>query len=336
MRRPALMRSLFSLLLGLILVAPAPGAAREDGNAFRIELFGGYSQLNLADLNRRVEYDQRYESYHTEERYAYYHAAFGNFVTYSGRMDGEFNRINGALPIGIRLRYDVNPTLAVSVGFKYLSSERESSVAHRYDIRITNPDGFQFYDAFSMTVDNDPYSLSVVAYIPMVGIHYKVGKIKAIDLEAYLAAGPVFARCDFMQQRLSTTVDAYEYTTEQSLSHEMEGKGMGLALDAGLQMNIRMFDRFHLLLEGGYALQNVWNISGPGSAETGYQDSNSIGFTESSAWEGPWAMVQGSLNREWGDFAYSYPTNQYGTEGLSDFRLDLSGFQIRMGISFRL
>jgi len=336
MRRLPLIRCLFSLPLSLFLVVPALWASQESGRKFRIELYGGYSQLNLDDLNRRVEYDQRYESYYTEERYAYYHAAFGNFVTYSGRMDGEFNRINDPLPLGIRLRYDINPNLGVSIGFKYLSSEQDSRVTHSYDIQITNPDGVQFYDEFSMTVENNPYSLSVEAYVPMVGIHYKLGEIKAIDLEAYLAAGPVFARCDFSQQRLSTTSDAYEYAIEQSLSYKMEGKGTGLALDAGVQMNIRMFNRFHLLLEGGYALQYAWNLSGPGSAENGYHDSNSIGFTENSAWEGPWAMAQGSLNQEWGDFAYSYPTNQYGTEGLSDFRLDLSGFQIRVGISFRL
>ncbi len=336
MRRHPLIRRLFSLLLGLLLVVPALWASQESGRKFRIELYGGYSQLNLDDLNRRVEYDQRYESYYTEERYAYYHAAFGNFVTYSGRMDGEFNRINDALPLGIRLRYDINPSLGVSIGFKYLSSEQDSRVTHRYDIQITNPDGVQFYDEFSMTVENNPYSLSVEAYVPMVGIHYKLGEINTIDLEAYLAGGPVFARCDFFQKRLSTATDAYEYTIEQSFSHEMEGKGTGLALDAGVQMNIKMFNRLYLLLEGGYALQFAGNISGPGSAETGYRDSNSTGFTESSAWEGPWAMVQGTLNQEWGDFAYSYPSNRYRNEDLPDFRLDLSGFQIRMGISFRL
>ena len=123
---------------------------------------------------------------------------------------------------------------------------------------------------------------------------------------------------------------------EQSLSQKMEGKGTGLALDAGLQMNIKLIKRIHLLLEGGYAFQYAGNLSGPGSSVSGYDDSNSNGFTESTVWEGPWAMAEGFLDQEWGNVNFSYPTNQYGTEGLSDFRLDLSGFQIRLGISFRI
>jgi hypothetical protein len=323
-------------MCGLLLAVPVMQASQDNEKRIRFELYGGYSNLNLADLNQRPEYDRLYENYFTEDRYAYYHAAFGNFVTYSGRIDGEFKRIDYALPIGIRVRYDLNPTLALSVGFKYLSSRQDSRVTHKYDIRIINPDGVQFYDEFSMTVENGPYSLSVEAYVPMLGIHYKVGAIRAINLEAYAAAGPVFANCDFLRQRLSTTVDTYEYEIEQSLSQAMEGKGTGLALDVGLQMNIQMIENIHLLLEGGYAVQFAGNLSGPGNSESGYDDSNSIGFTENAAWEGPWAVVEGSLDREWGNLPYSYPTNRYGTEGLSDFRLDLSGFQIRMGISFRL
>jgi hypothetical protein len=327
----------FVCLFGAVLLAaPAVSASQENGKKLQVEVFGGFSTLSPKDLNGRPEYDRLYEDFYTELRYGYYHDAHGNFVTYSGRVDGEFNEIKQALPVGLRLKYELSPVLSVSLGFKYLSNRRDSRVSYQYDVRQVDPDGVQFYDEFSLFQENDPYSISVEAYVPMVGVHYRFGKVRFLNLEAFLAAGPMFARCEFMRRRYASSLDSYDYQTEQDSSLEMKGKGTGLALEAGLQINVRMLKNIYLLMEGGYAYQLAWRVSGPGSAEITARDSNMAGYTDSAAWDGPWTMVEGNLENEWGRFPYSYPTNQPRGANTPDFRLDLSGAQIRLGLSFRL
>jgi len=335
--RPASLRLRFVCLLGAVLLAaPAVWASQENGRRFQIELFGGFSTLNPNNLNRRPEYDRLYEDFYTELRYSYYHNIDGNLVTYSGREDGEFNEIKQALPVGLRLRYELTSALSVSLGFKYLSNRQNSRVTYQYDVRLTEPDAVQFYDEFSLFQENDPYSISVKAYVPMVGVHYKLGKIRFLNLEAFLAAGPIFARCEFMRRRYSSSLDSYGYLTELDSSLEMKGKGTGLALEAGLQVNLRLLKHVYLLMEGGYAYQLAWKVTGPGHAETTTRDSNMAGYTESAAWDERWTMVEGYLENEWGRYPYSYPTGQPGTGNTQNFKLNLSGAQIRLGLSFRM
>ncbi|MFZ2054526.1 MAG: hypothetical protein WAU81_10040 [Candidatus Aminicenantales bacterium] len=335
--KPAVFYLRFVCLLGaLLLAAPAVWASPENGKKLQIEIFGGFSTLNPKDLNGRAEYDRLYEDFYTELRYGYYHDAYGNSVAYSGQVDGEFNKIKQALPVGMRLKYELGPALSVSLGFKYLSNRRDSRVTYQYDVRQVDPDGVQFYDEFSLFQENGPYSISAKAYIPMVGVHYKLGKIRSFNLEAFLAAGPMFAECDFMRRRYASSLDSYDYLTELDSSLEMKGKGTGLALEAGLQINVKVFKHLYLLMEGGYAYQIAGRVSGPGSAETATRDSNSDGYTDSAAWDGHWTMVEGYLENEWGRFPYAYPTGQPGTGNTPNFKLDLSGAQIRLGLSFRL
>jgi len=335
--KPAVFYLRFVSLLGaLFLAAPSAGGSQENGKKFQIEVFGGFSILNPKDLNGRPEYDRLYEDFYTELRYGYYHDASGNFVTYSGWVDGEFNKIKQALPVGLRIKYELTPAFSVSLGFKHLSSRQDSQVTYQYDVRQVDPDGVQFYDEFSLFQENSPYSISVKAYVPMVGIHYKLGKIRSFNLEAFLAAGPMFAECDFVRRRYASSLDSYDYLTESDSSLEMKGKGTGLALEAGLQINVKVFKHIYLLMEGGYAYQIAGRVSGPGSSENTTRDSNSDGYTESAAWDGQWTMVEGYLENEWGRFPYSYPTGQPGTGNTPNFKLDLSGAQIRLGLSFRL
>jgi len=321
---------------GSLFRVPHLYASGTDGKKFQIEVYGGFSLLNPVDLNRRAEYDHSYEQYFTEDRYSYYHSLYGNFVTYSGQREGEFKKIKHALPMGVRIKYCLNPSISVSFGFKYLSKEQNSQVTHRYDVRTVNPDALHFYDEFSSIIENAPYTLSVTGYAPLVGIHYKVGRNRLVNFESYVTAGPLFASCRFARQRYFRQSNAYGYWYERNLFYEIEGKGTGIALDAGVRVNIEVIKNIDLFVEGGYSYQRVGNISGPGRSETGYTDLNSVGYTESLSWEGTWAVVSSSFSNEWGELPYQFPSNEYGTQGLSDFSLNLSGFQLRVGVSLKL
>jgi hypothetical protein len=324
-------------LLGLILlVARVVGASQEDGKKLQVELFGGFSTLNPKDLNGRMDYDRLYEDFYTELRYSYYHGINGDFVSYSGQVDGEFNKIKRALPVGLRLKYKLSQALSASLGFKYLSDKQDSQVAYEYDVRLVEPNAVQFYDEFTLLQKNDPYSISVRAYVPMVGVHYRFGRIRGLNLEAFLSAGPMFARCEFMRRRYASSLDSYDFQTELDSSLEMTGRGTGLALEAGLQVNLKLVKNVYLLVEGGYAYQMVWSITGPGISVTTTRDSNMDGYTETASRDGRWTMVEGYLENEWGRFPYAYPTGQPRTGNSPGFRLDLSGAQVRLGLSFRL
>jgi hypothetical protein len=329
--------SFFTVLVLLVTVsllkAPSLHAAA-GGKTFQVEIYGGFSLLNPTHLNNRADYDRTFELFYTEDMYSYYHGVAGNLYTYFGRMVGQYNKIKNAFPMGIRLKYNLNSSLSVSLGFKYLSRTRDSSVTHQYDVRIVAPD-VAYYDEFSAARENAPYSLFAEGYAPMVGIHYKIGGRRAINLEGYVAAGPLFASCGFSRRRFFRKENVYDYWYERTLTYEIEGKGTGISLDAGLRLNIRVVKNIDLFVEGGYSFQRAGGISGAGSSETEFIDSNSSGYIETEAWEGTWAVVPGVLDDEWGQRYYQYPSNRDGTDGFSDFKLDLSGFQLKVGISFK-
>ena len=83
-------------------------------------------------------------------------------------------------------------------------------------------------------------------------------------------------------------------------------------------------------MEGAYAYQKVGTLSGSGS-ET--RD----GVTES--WEGDWRIQQVEMVTQWGSRSLEYPTSFSGdlpdSDAARDFDLDLSGFQLRLGMLIR-
>jgi hypothetical protein len=112
---------------------------------------------------------------------------------------------------------------------------------------------------------------------------------------------------------------------------EEVGKGTGLSVQAGAKMDFNFAERYGLFLEGVYAYQKVTDISGPGTRSFP---------THRETWEGEWAMKQDIKVRPWGTGQFLWPSNGWeyfqGTWWRArDFELDLSGFQIKMGLYFR-
>jgi hypothetical protein len=311
-------------------------ASGDRADKLQIELYGGYSLLNPWDLNQRAGFDLIYDEFNTLWKYRYYHSLLGDNFTYSGQLEAEYKKIKNAIPLGLRIRYSMTPSLSVSIGFKYLSKREESRSGYHFDVRSLNPDDVFYYNEFSITKEISPYSLFVKAYIPMVGIHYKIKSNRFLNFEAYFTFGPVFAECGFAKQQHYRDSNSYGYWYEQDDSYDIKGKGTGAAVDTGIRMNINVVKNIDLFIECGYALQGAINISGPGSIESVFNEVNSSGYSESNSWEGTWAVIGYEFNRPWGYLYHGYPSNEYPAEDYMKFKLDLSGFQIRMGISFIL
>lgn len=324
------------LIFGLLLTITSLQAAGVDGDKFQIELFGSFATLNPSDLNKRAEFDHMYESFFTEDQYRYFHTSFGDDYTYTGRMDGEYKKIKNAFPMGFRVKYYLSSNISISLGFKTLSRTQHSQVSHEFDVRSVNPDRVYFYDEFSYNIENQPYSLFVEGHIPMVGLHYQMGEIHPFRFEGYIAAGPLLAQCSIHRERNAITTNSYGYWSENNLIYQIEGKGIGIAVDIGMQLNLDLFKKIGLFIEGGYSYQRAGDITGNGSSDTTRKDQNSAGYTQKSEWEGQWTNVQGSYNRDWGNINFTFPSNEYGVDNFSGFHLDLSGFQIKVGISLKL
>jgi hypothetical protein len=221
MKHSVLFLSLFFLVCCSFFQVPHLCAAGAGGNKFQLELYGGFSMLNPWYLNQRADYDMIYEEFYKESGYKYYDLLLGDNFTYSSQVEGKLKKIKNALPFGLRLRYSLNPSLSVSIGFKYLSRKIVSRVAYQYDVRSLNPDDIFYYNEFSTSRESSPYSLSVKGYVPMVGIHYKIRGNRFLDFEAYLTTGPIFAECGFARQQRYRESNSYGYWYEQNIFYEI-------------------------------------------------------------------------------------------------------------------
>jgi hypothetical protein len=112
---------------------------------------------------------------------------------------------------------------------------------------------------------------------------------------------------------------------------EEKGSGTGIALQVGAKLDWDFSKHYGLFIEGGYAFQNASDVSGPGiRSMTSHRET----------WEGDWGIKQDIRERPWGTASFLWPSNAWvvskGTWWRArDFELDLSGFQVRLGIYFR-
>ena len=164
---------------------------------FQIEIFGGYSFINPKDINAALDYNGRYFNFYYREKYLFYKSVFGSAYNLTESQVGKYNRIKHALPMGMRLRYYLTPTLSFSLGAKYFSQEEISHVTDRYDIDSLLPDSVYFYENSTRTITNSPQILSIEGWAPMVGVHYQIPLGQAVSMEGFLSVGYWSGECFF-------------------------------------------------------------------------------------------------------------------------------------------
>jgi len=128
---------------------------------------------------------------------------------------------------------------------------------------------------------------------------------------------------------LDIGIDLYE--PEFAFQNVQEkGKGTGFALKGGARVNINTGENFGLFLEGRYAYQVVHKLSGPGISTADFK---------TETWHAEWGIKGKLEEREWGTIYYVWPSNYWLKEHkdlkIRDFKLDLSGFQVSIGIFYR-
>lgn len=294
---------------------------------FQIELYGGFAPINPSDLNLFIDYDNRIQEFNYESLLKYLQDS-GQIRSWTKTQERDRRKIKNAFPFGIRLKLYFNPMIAVSVGVKYLSAKHASE----FDFRYTRNElsGEQYIENMMYS----PYSLSAKAYAPMLGIHIAKKIKNALILEGFLSGGPLFVECHYLSDWSyewwisGTNYNWLMFTSAGVL--EEKGTGTGIALDLGGKVGYPLAEGLEVFLEGGYSYQVAKNVSGEGREVWG---------ESSETWDGQWGIKQEKITSPWGELEVELPTNYWPDNSSSgksrDFELDLSGFQLRLGFSFR-
>ena len=144
----------------------------------------------------------------------------------------------------------------------------------------------------------------------------------------------MFADCRYLSDwsyEWVTEGPGYRYMTYSNTGVlEEEGSGIGIALDLGGRLSYPIIRRFEIFLEASYTYQVVKSISGSGREERNGR---------SATWDGQWSIKNETVAAAWGELESEFPTGYWPTNSeedrLRDFELDLSGFQLKLGLSFR-
>jgi hypothetical protein len=297
-------------------------------NRWRIEVFGGFSGINPADLNLRATFDDMYDTFYGEDYFRYL-VKQGEIETFVKTNDGgKAQLLRHSIPVGIRLRYGITDWLDMSIGFSFFNNARESSYKNQFEVFEIPGSPALYSDEFLS------YTLSASGYSPSIGFHLGKRITSFLRLEGYLTGGPLFAECSYYLDWSSgwPLVDTSgDFGNLKDGFLEEKGSGTGLALQIGAKLDLDIAKQYGLFLEGGYAYQNVSGISGPGiRSMTSHRET----------WEGDWGIKQDVRVRPWGTAQFLWPSNGWNlAQGTwwraRDFELDLSGFQIRLGIYYR-
>lgn len=320
----------FVLLLLSAGICFSDNTGRTDKNKkFQVELYGGISALNPADLNLRPRYDQAYEEYFFLGRYTAANIRLGDMFNFSFNGDGELKKLRSGRQVGVRVKYLLNRSMAVSVGLRYLNGSQDSNAAFQYNLRGVNPDTLRFSQDRTLTRTYSLYTLSARGFTPTLGFHYCWIRIPSLRLESYIAGGPLFAACRFERHLVYREESMIGYWRERTYAYTIEGSGTGFALDTGVRVHVKLYKNIGIFLEGGYSVQRAGDISGKGISKYTLDDLNAEGNTQVSTWESKWVLVPATF-----DPSIRYPASEFSGPQYEDFILDLSGFQARIGLSW--
>lgn len=319
------MRYLCRIVLVVLVLASLGMAAQESSRVFfRVELFGGWAGIDPEDLNMVLDTEKDINRFQYGDYYNYL-LGIGYIDSYSFSRTGEYEKLKSILPLGLRVKAQVRPYLAFSLGCRYFQKTNKFSVSEEYTVLENS--GATSLD----TVSYSPFELYVRAFGVQAGIHLGQDIGRLVCVEGYVAGGPIWATCGF----------AYDWSQLQQFgdssvqipldfSQFLEGQGSGMSWEGGIQVHLKLGRRINLFAQGSYTQQAVTNLSGPGG-QTMYGNvenwEGKIGLKGETRWE-PWGTREFKvLNNNWRDQEELKERNM---------KLNLSGYSLSFGISFRI
>ncbi len=304
---------------------PVLGAEKEERGKFRLEISGGGMTLDPADLNRAAETDERLQ-YLQYDRLLEYLRTSGVIGYWRAATSGERRRIETGWLLESRLRCKLGGSLSLSAGMRIMRAGRAQDISNEY----TREFGGSESDVETLLLS--PYRLVVRGYWPSAGIHFRRRLGRRFGAEGYAAAGPLFAGVSY-RSAWTYAWDMrgadYSWPVFRDAGERAEkGSGTGYGMELGARIDLELGARLALFLTGGYSRLRVNSLSGSGmETRAGVVDS----------WSGKWVSRNETVAMPWETLDVRLPTCR-PLAGADDgpFRLDLSGWQLRCGISWRL
>jgi len=307
------------LALGILLTMLGNSKVGAAQKRLEVELYGGLGAIAPRDLNSIPESYESYLRFYYVDRYDYYRKV-GYIRDYAAKSEGSFRSLRWGFPIGLRVRYSVASFLDLSLGVRGFWGSAASD--YTIDVRVIDRDG----DQSELRQIYDPLKVSASGIMPLLGVHVRRNIAAGIALEAFLTGGPFFSRIEYFRQ----VYNEEGQRTPASFLQE-KGNSVGIALEAGLRLEKAVRRDLGLFLEMGYAYQVADGLKGEGLVRDNSGE---------ESWEGEWGMKDTYLADYWGTRSLLLASNYWTTEDAPlrrrDFRLDLSGVQVRVGISVRL
>jgi hypothetical protein len=307
------------VLGGLTLAAQEPTRL-----VFRVELYGGWSGIDPEDLNGALDTEKDINRFQYGEYYEYL-LGIGYIDSFTFSQTGDYRKLKSLLPLGFRVKAQVRPYLALSLGARYFQNTNSFTLTEEHTVIETS--GATSLD----TVSYAPLELYVRGVGVQAGVHMGQDIGRFFRIEGYLAGGPVWATCGF----------AYDWSWRQKFgdsgvlipldfSRHLEGSGGGMSLEGGIQLHLRFSRRVNLFVQGSYIQQAVTDLSGPGGQTM---------YGNDEEWEGRIGFIGETHREPWGTREFLVLNNNWrDQEELKkrNMRLDLSGFSLSLGLSFRL
>lgn len=313
------------LVLTAAMLLPGMGADGDEPGKFCLELCAGCQSLDPADLNLAVDADERVQLLRYDH-YLQYLQNSGQILSWSGAAEGGRRRIAAGWLLEPRLRCRLGRSLSLSAAVRVQRAGGTRELFFEF-IRILAAG-----DQYVETLTFNPYRLRVQSYWPNIGIHFRRPIGRHFRAGAHAAAGPLFADVSYgsawtyaWDMRGSNYI--WPVFRDAGERHE-KGSGSGFGLELAGRLERALGSRLAVFLEGGYAWMKVNAISGSGQ-ETRAE------LVET--WSGKWVIRGETIVTPWETLAIKFPTSRPQT-GADDgpFRLDLSGWQLRAGVSWRL
>lgn len=306
-----------------------------------LEFWGGLARLDPRDLNLRADFDRAYVEYFFRRKFDFLRAWRSGSYAYvqTAASTIGFPAITGATPVGFRVRLGLDRAWSLSLGLDFLSRTATTYYSAAYTITDLDPDNVEFNASQRQLVDFPQWKLAVRGWTPTAAVHARLRPGGRIRFEGYAGAGLLFARCASTREYALKTVEPDGFWELNDYLEEMQGSGTGVNLEVGVRTVLPLSARIGAFVEGGYAYRIVPKVSGSYSYLRHHEDSNAAPFeTRSAVEDGIWRVQTGTYNNYWGQWNTSWPTIRPPdqTAGTDPFRLDLSGFQVRLGLSFRL
>jgi hypothetical protein len=290
-----------------------------------LAVFGGLTGTDPRDFNRRAETDQRRVILH-DEFYRYLRQT-GAISFYQADLGDSLRPLRVSLPWGIQVRHALSDGLSLSVGLTGLWGAAVTESQNSFT--VVEASGRQYIYNYRIK----DFTLAVAGWSPAVGLQAGWNLNRVLRVEARVGGGPLFASCryylDVTEAPFSDTGSVLEEPFIGQL--EEKGTGVGWVAEAGLSALWTLGRNWGLQFDAGYSFRRVDRLAGPGLYEWG---------AESKTWDGDWGLKTWTKDAPWSHFEYVYPSNHWEGEDLlkraGDFRLDLSGFQLTVGIFIRL